>query len=97
MLAALCGLATAIIGGLLAFPHLGYVGVAAAVAVSGWVGAGVLGIILYRRNWLRLDRRRGAAAAAHPARHRDHGRGPEATHSRSADAPGRRATGVGAG
>jgi putative peptidoglycan lipid II flippase len=56
MLAALCGLATAITGGLLAFPHLGYVGVAAAVAVSGWVGAGVLGIILYRRNWLRLDR-----------------------------------------
>jgi putative peptidoglycan lipid II flippase len=56
MLAALCGLATAIIGGLLTFPHFGYVGVAAAVAVSAWVGAAVLGVTLYRRNWLRLDR-----------------------------------------
>lgn len=56
MLAALCGLATAIIGGLLAFPRFGYVGVAAAVAVSGWVGASILGVILYRRDWLHLDK-----------------------------------------
>jgi putative peptidoglycan lipid II flippase len=56
MLAALCGLAIAVVGGLLAFPHFGYVGVVAAVAVSGWVGASILGFILYRRNWLRLDR-----------------------------------------
>lgn len=55
MLAALCGLAVAIIGGVLAFPHFGYIGAAAAVGISAWVGATVLGIILYRRGWLRLD------------------------------------------
>ena len=55
MLAALCGLAAAIIGGLLLFPHYGHVGVAAAIAMSGWVGATILGLILYRRGWLRLD------------------------------------------
>jgi putative peptidoglycan lipid II flippase len=55
MLAALCGLATAIIGGLLLFPGYGHTGVAAAIAVSGWVGATVLGSVLYRRRWLRLD------------------------------------------
>jgi putative peptidoglycan lipid II flippase len=56
MIAACCGLATAVAGGLLLLPHYGYVGVAAAIAISGWVGAGVLGLILYRRRWLRLDR-----------------------------------------
>ena len=56
MLAALCGLATAIAGGVLMFPHYGYVGVAAAIALSGWVGATLLGLTLYRRAWLRLDR-----------------------------------------
>jgi putative peptidoglycan lipid II flippase len=55
MLAALCGLATAIVGGLLLFPPYGHIGVAAAFAASGWVGASVLGGILYRRHWLRLD------------------------------------------
>lgn len=55
MLAALCGLAAAIIGGVLLFPHYGHVGVAAAIALSGWVGATLLGLILYRRGWLRLD------------------------------------------
>lgn len=55
MLAALCGLAVAIMGGVLAFPHFGYAGVAAAVGVSAWVGATILGIALYRRGWLRLD------------------------------------------
>jgi putative peptidoglycan lipid II flippase len=55
MLAALYGLATAIIGGVLLFPGYGHVGVAAAFAASGWVGASVLGAILYRRRWLRLD------------------------------------------
>ena len=56
MLAALCGLAVAIVGGVLVFPHFGYAGVAAMVGLSAWVGAGVLGVILYRRGWLRLDR-----------------------------------------
>jgi putative peptidoglycan lipid II flippase len=71
MLAALCGLATAIVVSVLIFPHNGYVGVAAAIAASGWVGAVVLGAILHRRAWLKLDqivRRRlpriGVATAA---------------------------------
>jgi putative peptidoglycan lipid II flippase len=55
MVAALCGLVTAIVGGLLLFPGYQHTGVAAAIAVSGWVGATVLGGVLYRRRWLRLD------------------------------------------
>ena len=56
MLAALAGLATAVAGALALFPHYGHVGVAAAIAISGWVGATLLGAILRRRGWLRLDR-----------------------------------------
>ncbi|MET0632400.1 MAG: lipid II flippase MurJ [Xanthobacteraceae bacterium] len=59
MLAALAGLATAVAGALVLFPHYGHVGVAAAIAISGWVGAALLGAILARRGWLRCDR--GAA------------------------------------
>ena len=55
MLAALAGLAAAIIGAVLLFPLYGHVGVAAAIAISGWVGASLLGAILYARGWLRLD------------------------------------------
>jgi putative peptidoglycan lipid II flippase len=55
MLAALCGLAAAIVGGVLLFPHYGHVGVAAAIAASGWVGAALMTGILYTRGWLRLD------------------------------------------
>jgi len=55
MLAALTGLAAAIIGGVLLFPRLGYIGVATSIAVSGWVGAGLLGVLLFRRRWLRID------------------------------------------
>ena len=55
MLTALAGFAAAVIGGLLLFPRFGYVGVAAAIAVSGWVGAGLLGTLLFRRRWLRID------------------------------------------
>jgi putative peptidoglycan lipid II flippase len=55
MLAALTGLAAALIGGVLLFPRLGYIGVATAIAVSGWVGAGLLGVLLFRRRWLRID------------------------------------------
>jgi len=56
MIAALSGLAAAIAGSVLLFPHYGHVGVAAAIAISGWVGAVLLGLILYGRGWLRLDR-----------------------------------------
>jgi putative peptidoglycan lipid II flippase len=56
MLAALAGLATAIVASLALFPHYGHVGVAAAIAISGWVGATLLGVILRRRGWLRVDR-----------------------------------------
>ena len=55
MVAALAGLAAAVAGGVLLFPRFGHVGVAGAIAISGWVGAGLLSIILYRRRWLRLD------------------------------------------
>jgi putative peptidoglycan lipid II flippase len=55
MLAALIGLSTAIVGGILLFPRFGHVGVAAAIAISGWVGASVLNLILRRRGWLSLD------------------------------------------
>jgi putative peptidoglycan lipid II flippase len=55
MIAALCGLAAAIVSGILLFPHYGHVGVAAAIAVSGWIGATLLGGILTARKWLRLD------------------------------------------
>ena len=55
MLAALCGLTAAIIGGVLLFPHYGHVGVATAFGASGWIGAAVLGTVLYRRGWLNLD------------------------------------------
>jgi putative peptidoglycan lipid II flippase len=55
MVAALTGLAAAIAGGVLLFPYFGHVGVAGAIAISGWVGAGLLCVILYRRRWLRLD------------------------------------------
>lgn len=55
MAAALCGLAVAIVGGVLLFPRYGHIGLAAAFATSGWVGAAVLGSILFRRRWLRLD------------------------------------------
>jgi putative peptidoglycan lipid II flippase len=60
MLTALCGLAVAIAGGLLLFPVYGYIGAAAAIAVSGWVGATLLGFVVHKRGWLRFD---NAAAA----------------------------------
>jgi len=56
MLAALAGLAAAIVGALALFPRYGAVGVAAAIAISGWVGATLLTAILARRGWLALDR-----------------------------------------
>jgi putative peptidoglycan lipid II flippase len=55
MFAALIGLATAMVGGLLLCPRFGVTGVTAAIATSAWVGTFVLGSILGRRGWLRLD------------------------------------------
>jgi putative peptidoglycan lipid II flippase len=55
MFAALAGLAAATAGALMLFPTYSHVGVAAAIALSGWVGALLLGIILLRRRWLRID------------------------------------------
>ena len=55
MLAALAGLAAAVAGSLALFPSYGHVGVAAAIGISGWVGATLLGVVLWRRGWLRLD------------------------------------------
>jgi len=55
MLAALSGLGTALAGALIMFPAYGHVGVAAAIAISGWVGAALLGAVLARRRWLVVD------------------------------------------
>ncbi len=55
MYTALCGLAAAVAGAILLFPHYGHVGVAAAIALSGWVGATLLALILWRRDWLRIE------------------------------------------
>jgi putative peptidoglycan lipid II flippase len=55
MFAALAGLATATVGALLLFPTYGHVGVAAAIAMSGWVGAARLCAVLVRRGWVAVD------------------------------------------
>jgi putative peptidoglycan lipid II flippase len=55
MIAALCGFATALAGAMLLFPHYGHVGVAAAIAISGWIGATILWVVLLRRGWLAID------------------------------------------
>jgi putative peptidoglycan lipid II flippase len=57
MLAALAGLAVAITACVLLFPEFGHVGVAVAIAGSGWVGAVVLGAMLIQRQWLNVDQR----------------------------------------
>jgi putative peptidoglycan lipid II flippase len=57
MFSALTGLVAAVLGGIALYPAFGYVGVAAAIALSAWVGAGLLGVVLFRRGWLRLDRK----------------------------------------
>lgn len=56
MYAALAGFAVALIGSLLLLPSLGHVGVAIATGISGWVSAGVLGVIIARRIGFSLDR-----------------------------------------
>lgn len=54
MLAAATGLAAATAGALMLFPTYGHVGIAAAIAISGWVGAVLMSIILVRRRWLKI-------------------------------------------
>jgi putative peptidoglycan lipid II flippase len=56
MVAALLGLTVAVAGALVMFPAFGHVGVAAAIALSGWVGATLLGAVLARRRWLAADK-----------------------------------------
>jgi len=55
MFTALCGFATALTGAIILFPHYGHVGIAAAIALSGWVGASLLAVILWRRGWMRIE------------------------------------------
>jgi putative peptidoglycan lipid II flippase len=55
MWAAACGLATALAGSLALAPSLGHVGIALAVALSGWATAAVLGVVLRRRIGFALD------------------------------------------
>jgi putative peptidoglycan lipid II flippase len=55
MFAALCGLAAAVTGAVILFPRYGHVGIAAAIAASGWIGATLLTVILWRRGWLRIE------------------------------------------
>ena len=55
MYTALCGLATAVTGAMALFPHYGHVGIAAAIALSGWIGATLLAVILWRRGWMRIE------------------------------------------
>jgi putative peptidoglycan lipid II flippase len=55
MYTALCGLATAVTGALILFPAYGHVGIAAAIALSGWIGATLLAVVLWRRGWLHIE------------------------------------------
>ncbi len=55
MLAALAGLAVATLGATGLFPAYGHVGIAVAIAGSGWVGASLLAFTLVRRDWLDVD------------------------------------------
>ncbi len=64
MWAALAGVASATLLALVLFPRYAQVGVAAAIAVSGWVGASILVVILWRRGWLALERVAGRRTLA---------------------------------
>jgi putative peptidoglycan lipid II flippase len=64
MWAAVAGLASATVLALALFPLYAQVGVAAAIAVSGWVGASILAVLLWRRRWLALDQLAGRRVPA---------------------------------
>lgn len=55
MRAALFGFVIAIIGSLALMPVLGHVGVAIAIALSGWASAGLLGVLIKRRIGFAID------------------------------------------
>jgi putative peptidoglycan lipid II flippase len=55
MYCALTGLTVAILVSLALFPHYGHVGIAAAIAMSGWTGALLLLAILWQRDWLATE------------------------------------------
>jgi putative peptidoglycan lipid II flippase len=55
MAAALAGLTAAVVVALALFPAYGHVGIAAAIAASGWIGAALLGLVIARRRWLRVE------------------------------------------
>ncbi|MBO0753240.1 MAG: polysaccharide biosynthesis C-terminal domain-containing protein, partial [Bradyrhizobiaceae bacterium] len=55
MVTALCGLAAAVTGAVALSPRYGHVGIAAAIAASGWIGATLLTAVLWRRGWLVID------------------------------------------
>src|SRR5581483_9382357 len=55
MHAALLGFAAALAGSLVLFPIFGHVGVAAAIALSGWIAAALLGLLIGRRGEFLLD------------------------------------------
>ncbi len=56
MRAALIGFIIAIIGSVLLMQEFGHVGIALAIAVSGWASAGLLGVLIARRYGFSLDR-----------------------------------------
>lgn len=56
MLTALAGLAVSGIAAVLLFPAYGHVGIAAAIATSGWVGGLLLLLVLWRRGWISVAR-----------------------------------------
>jgi putative peptidoglycan lipid II flippase len=56
MLTALAGLAASAATATMLFPRYGHVGVAAAIALSGWVSALLLAIGLWQRGWIKLER-----------------------------------------
>jgi putative peptidoglycan lipid II flippase len=64
MWAALAGLASTLVLAFALFPSYAQVGVAAAIALSGWVGASLLGVALWRRGWIAVDSAAGRRLAA---------------------------------
>ena len=55
MVSGLAGIAIATVAAVLLFPRYGHVGIAAAIALSGWIGAALMGIVLMRRRWIACE------------------------------------------
>jgi putative peptidoglycan lipid II flippase len=56
MITALGGLGAATVGAVALFPRFGHVGIAAAIALSAWIGALLLGAVVWRRGWLVMEK-----------------------------------------